>query len=129
MLFFLWLCVSINNFEFIKSSYDSLKDIPSAERCLDLCKDMHVLAKLASTTTENYMKMKNHIHMLTKSGLSCEHNPPSQALQVGSTSNLSVNGTMVENNKVHSPFVKRIRGKPPSIQLVSAVEKEVVKKS
>ena len=92
---------------------------------------MHVLVELASTTTENYMKMKNHIRMLTNklSGLSCEHNPPFQALQDGSTSNLSVAGTMVESNKVHSPLVKRTRGKSPSIRLVFVVEKAVVKKS
>lgn len=72
------------------------------------------------------MKMKNHIHMLTKqlNGLSCEHNPHSQALQGGSTTcNLFVDGTMVESNKVHSPLVKRTRGKPPSRRLVSTVEK------
>ena len=53
-------------YKFIKSSYDPLKGNPSAKKCFDLCKDMHVLAELASTTTENYMKMKNHIRMLTK---------------------------------------------------------------
>jgi hypothetical protein len=36
---------------------------------------------------------------------------------------------MVESNKVHSPLVKRTRGKPSSIRLASAVEKAVVKKS
>jgi hypothetical protein len=92
---------------------------------------MHVLAELASITMENYMKMKNYIHMLTKqlSGLSCEYNPPSQALQVESISNLSVDGTIVESNKMHGPLVKRTKGKPPSIRLVSAIEKVVVKKS
>ena len=81
-----------------------MKGNPNAERCFNLCKNMHVLAELASTTTKNYMKMKNHIHMLTKqlSGLSCEHNPYSRALQVGSASNFSVDGTMVESNNVHS---------------------------
>ena len=66
-------------YKFIKNSYDSLKRNHNAKRCFDLCKDMHVLAELASTTTENYMKIKNHIHMLTKqlSGLSYEHNLPS----------------------------------------------------
>jgi hypothetical protein len=124
-------------YKFIKSSYDPLKGNPSADRCFDLCKDMHVLAELASTTPENYMKMKDHIRMLTNklSGSGCEYNLPSEALPpfepllVGSASELSVTGTMVESNKVHSPLVKRIRGKPPSIRLASAVEKVVVKKS
>jgi hypothetical protein len=118
-------------YKFIKSSYDPLKGNPNAKICFYLCKDMHVLAELASTTMENHMKMKNHICMLTKqlSDLSCEHNPPSQALQVGSSSNLSVDGTVVESNRVHSPLVERTRGKPPSIWLASAVEKAVVKKS
>ena len=118
-------------YKFIKSSYDPLRGNLSAERCFDLCKDMHVLAKLASITPENYMKMKDHIRMLTNqlSGSGCEHNLPSQALHVGSASNASVNGTMVESNKVHSPLVKRTRGKPPSIQLASVVKKAVVKKS
>ena len=108
-----------------------LKGNPSAERCFNLCKDMHVLAEFASTTPENYVKMKYHIHMLTNqlSGSGCEHNLPSEALHVGSTSDLSINGTMVESNKVHSPLVKRSRGKPPSIRLAFAVEKVVVKKS
>ena len=108
-----------------------MKGNPSAKRCFDLCKDMHVLAELASTIPDNYMKMKDHIHMLTKqlSGSDCEHNLPSQALQVGSASDLSANGTMVESNKVHNPLVKRTRGKPPSIRLVFAVEKAVAKKS
>jgi hypothetical protein len=53
-------------YKFIKSSYDPLKGNSSAERCFDLCKDMHVLVELASTTMKNYMKMKNHIRMLTK---------------------------------------------------------------
>ena len=69
--------------------------------------------------------------MLTKqlSSVSYEHNLPSQALQVGSTSNLFVDGTIVESNKVHSPHVKRTKRKPPSIRLVSAIEKAVVNKS
>jgi hypothetical protein len=64
-------------YKFIKSSYNPLKDNLSVEKCLNLCKDMHILAELALTTTENYMKMKNHICMLTKqlSGLSCEYDP------------------------------------------------------
>jgi hypothetical protein len=36
---------------------------------------------------------------------------------------------MVESNKVRSPLVKRTRGKPLSIPLVSIVGKAVVKKS
>ena len=70
--------------------------------------------------------------MLTKqfSGSSCEHNPSSQALHGGSTTCiLSVDGTAVESNKVHSLLVKRIRGKPPSRRLVPIVGKIVVKKS
>jgi hypothetical protein len=80
---------------------------------------------------KNYMKIKNHIHMLIKQlcGLNCEHNPLSQTLEGGSTSKLSIDGTMVENNKVHSPLVKRTRGKPSSSRLVFAVERAVVKKS
>jgi hypothetical protein len=118
-------------YKFIKSSYNPLKGNPSAEICFNLCKDMHVVAELALTTIEIYMKVKDHIRMLMKqlSGLGCKHNLPSQTLQVGSTSDLSVNDTMVESNKVHSPLVKRTRGKPPSIRLVSAVKKAVVKKS
>jgi hypothetical protein len=124
-------------YKFIKSSYDPLKGNPSADRCFDLCKDMHVLAELASTTPENYMKMKDHIRMLTNklSGSGCEYHlpsealPPSEPLLVGSASQLSVTGTMVESNQVHSPLVKRTRGKPPSTRLASAVEKAVVKKS
>jgi hypothetical protein len=118
-------------YKFIKNSYNSLKGNPSADRCFDLCKDMYVLAELASTTPENYMKMKDHIRMLTNklSGSGCEYNLPSEALLVGSASELSVTGMMVESNKVHSPLVKRTRGKTPSIRLTSAVEKAVVKKS
>jgi hypothetical protein len=118
-------------YKFIKSSYDPLKGNPGVERCNDLCKDMHVLAELASTTPENYMKIKDHIRMLTNqlSGGGCEHNLPSEALHVGYANDLSVTGTMVESNKVHSPLVKRTREKPPSIRLASAVEKAVVKKS
>jgi hypothetical protein len=48
------------------------------------------------------------------SGSICEHSPPSQALVSGSTTcNLSVDGTTVESNKVRSPLVARMRGKPP----------------
>jgi hypothetical protein len=92
---------------------------------------MHVLVELASTTPRNYMKMKDHIHMLTNklSGSGCEYNLPSKALPVGFASELFVTGTMVESNKVHSPLVKRTRGKPPSIRLAYTVEKAVVKKS
>ena len=119
-------------YKFINNSYDSLSGNCSAIRYSNLCKDMHVLVELASTTMEHYMKMKNHIHMLTKqfSGSSCKHNPPSQALQGRSTTcNLFVDGMTVESNKVHSPLVKITRGKPPSRRLVSAVKKVVVKKS
>ena len=118
-------------YKFIKSSYNSLKGNPNVEKCFDLCKDMHVLAKLASTIAENYMKMKNHIYMLTKqlSSLSCEYNLPFEALQVGSTSNLSIDSTMVESIKVYNLLVKRTREKPLLIWLVPAVEKAMMKKS
>jgi hypothetical protein len=113
-------------YKFIKNSYNPLKSNPSAKRYFDLCKDMHVLAEFASTTMKNYMKMKNHIRILTKqlSGLSYEHYLPSQALQVGSTSNLSADGTMAESNKMHSLLVKRIKEKPSSIRLMSTMVKK-----
>jgi hypothetical protein len=72
----------------------SLSDNPSVERYFDLCKDMQVLAEIASNTLDHYMKLKNHIKMLTKqfSSSSCEHSPHSQALRGASTTcNLSIN--------------------------------------
>jgi hypothetical protein len=87
-----------------------LSNNPRAERYSDLCKDMHVLVDIASNTVEHYMKLKNHIHLLTKqfSGSSCEHSPPSQALcDASTTCNLSIDPTAVESSKVHSPLVEK----------------------
>jgi hypothetical protein len=121
-------------YKFINSSYDPLNGNPSAERYFDLCKDMHILAEIASNSVDSYMKLKNQVHMLTKqySDSVCEHSPPSQALRSGSTTcNLSIDidGTTVESNKVRSPLVVRSRGKPPSARKMSEVEKAVGKKT
>lgn len=50
----------------ISSSYDSGSCNPNAERYSDLCKDLLVLAEIATNSVEHYMTEKNFAFMLTK---------------------------------------------------------------
>ncbi|XP_059461855.1 protein FAR-RED IMPAIRED RESPONSE 1-like [Corylus avellana] len=121
----------INQNLMIKSMGNVLITNSTAWRYDKVCKNCEELASLTSKNEEYFMEAMKSADMLKEKYCALTHAVPNQCDEVIPTCDNVIpsnEGTTVQGETVLTPVKARIKGRPPSLRMVTAIEK-VLKKS